>query len=74
MERVTATLDAATLAAIRSLAGPRGVSGFLQAAARERIARLRLLGLLDALDAEHGAPDPEMMAEIDADARRIFGR
>ena len=56
MERVTATIDAATLAAIREVAGPQGVSSFLEAAARERLARLRLLGLLDELDARYGAP------------------
>ena len=49
MERITTTIDGETLAAIRELAGPRGVSSFLQAAARERLMRLRLLGLLDEL-------------------------
>lgn len=74
MERVTATIDKETLSAIRRIAGKRGVSGFLQLAARERLARLRLLTLLDELDAEHGAPSAEVKAEIDADGRRIFGR
>lgn len=74
MERVTATLDPDTLAEIRRTAGPRGVSAFLRAAAQERLTRLRLTGLLDGLDAEHGAPSAELMAEIDADARALFGR
>ena len=74
MERVTATFDAETIDAIRRVAGPRGVSAFLQVAARERLARLELLGLLDELDAEFGAPSDELRAEIDADARRVFGR
>jgi hypothetical protein len=74
MERVTATIDAETLAAIREVAGPRGVSAFLQIAARERIARLRVLGLLDELDARHGKPSPAIHREVAADARRIFKR
>ena len=74
MERVTASFDAETLRAIRRVAGPRGVSRFLQVAARERLARLRLLGLLDALDRKHGAPSAEVRAEVEAEARRIFRR
>ena len=74
MERVTATFDAETIDAIRRVAGPRGVSAFLQVAARERLARLELLDLLDALDAAHGVPSEEVRAEVEADARRVFGR
>ena len=40
MERVTATIDERTLAQIKRVAGPRGVSSFLAAAAKERLARL----------------------------------
>ena len=47
MERVTASIDSETLNANGEIAGPRGVSAFLQTAARERLARLGLLGLLD---------------------------
>lgn len=74
MERVTATMDAETLGAIRRVAGRRGVSSFLQIAARERLARLQLLTLLDEVDAAHGAPTDAIRAEVDADARRIFRR
>ena len=74
MERVTATLDEQTLAAIRRVAGPRGVSSFLQLAASERLAKLRLLGLLDELDRKHGRPSDAVRAEVDADARRLFRR
>ena len=72
MERVTATLDEETLAKIRHVAGPRGVSSFLNEAARERLARLELRGLLDDLDAKHGAAPPAMRTEIARDARRVF--
>lgn len=72
MERVTARIDEETMVRIRRLAGRRGVSRFLAAAARERVARLELLGFLDELDAEHGAPSAAVRAEIDRDARRMF--
>lgn len=72
MERVTATLDEETLEKIRRVAGPRGVSSFLNVAARERLARLELLGLLDELDAKHGPVPRAIRAEIARDARRLF--
>ena len=74
MERVTTTIDGETLAAIRELAGPRGVSSFLQAAARERLKRLRLLGLLDELDARYGKPTASVMRAVAKDARQVFRR
>jgi hypothetical protein len=73
MERVTASIDSETLAAIRDVAGPRGVSAFLQTAARERLVRLRLLGLLDELDAKHGVPSARVKRAVAADAARVFG-
>jgi hypothetical protein len=74
MERVTATFEKKTLAAIRRVAGRRGVSAFLQKAAQERLARLEMLNLLDELDARHGAPSDAVRAEVDAEARRFFKR
>jgi hypothetical protein len=74
MERVTTTIDERTLTQIRRVAGRRGVSSFLAVAAQERLARLELLGLLDELDATHGAPSPAIRAEVARDARRIFRR
>jgi hypothetical protein len=74
MERVTATLHPQTVKKIRRVAGPRGVSRFLDIAARERLARLELIGFLDDLDARHGPPDLALAAEVDRDARRIFRR
>jgi hypothetical protein len=74
MERITATMDERTLAQIRRVAGPRGVSSFLATAAKERLARLELLGLLDELDAKHGAPSTAIRAGVARDAGRIFRR
>ena len=71
---MTATIDARTLARIKRVAGPRGVSKFLAAAAEDRLARLEVLGLLDELDARHGRPSAGVRAEVTRDARRIFGR
>ena len=72
MERITATFSEETLAKIRRVAGPRGVSSFLNAAARERLARLELRGLLDELDSRHGAAPAAVRTEIARDAHRIF--
>jgi hypothetical protein len=74
MERVTATFDEETISAIRRAAGRRGVSRFLQIAARERLDRLLLLDLLDDLDARHGRPFEATRAATDADAKRVFRR
>jgi hypothetical protein len=73
MERVTATIDEQTLRAIRRVAGPQGVSAFLETAARERLARLRLLGLVDELDAKYGAPSKALQRQVATRAKRIFG-
>jgi hypothetical protein len=72
MERVTATLDKETLAKIRRVAGPRGVSSFLNTAAQERLSRLELREMLRELDLKHGAAPPSVRAEVARDARRIF--
>lgn len=73
MERITTTIEDHTLAAIREIAGPRGVSAFLQAAAEERLARLQILGLLDDLEAQHGAAPASVRRAIAEDAGRVFG-
>jgi hypothetical protein len=74
MERVTSTIDEETIAAIRRVAGPRGVSSFLQLAAKERLARLGVLKMLDDLDAKHGKPSPTVRADVATKARRLFRR
>ncbi len=50
------------------------LSGFLNRAMGRHLHRRRILRLLDELDAKYGAPSPELMAEIEADAKRIFGK
>jgi hypothetical protein len=74
MERITASFDKKTLTEIRRVAGRRGVSAFLQLAAREQLARMKELALLDELDEKYGAPSAAVRAEVDAKAKRIFRR
>ena len=70
---MTITIDKATLARIREIAGSRGVSKFIADAARKAAGRNELLEYLDELDAKYGRAPPEMLAEIDRDMRNIFG-
>jgi hypothetical protein len=66
MDRVTATFDRKTLKEIRRVAGRRGVSAFLQVAARERLARMKQLALVDELDRKYGAPSEAVKRDVDA--------
>jgi hypothetical protein len=74
MDRVTASFEREMLRKIRRIAGRRGVSAFLQQAARDRLAKLEELALLDELDARYGAPSDEVRHEVDVAARRHFRR
>lgn len=64
-EKVTLTLDAGNLEALRSLVGRRSLSAAVDAAVAERVARLRHLAAVDSwlaeLDAEHGPVPPETL-------------
>jgi hypothetical protein len=72
VERITATFDKATAAAIRKVAGRRGVSAFLQQAARERLARLEVIALLDDLDSRYGSPSAAVVADVRREAEAHF--
>lgn len=74
MERITATLETDVVTAIRRVAGRRGVSRFLQTAARERLARLQLLEIADELDARYGKPEEAVKRQVSRNARLIFKR
>ena len=64
-EKISATLRRDTLAAVRARAGSRGVSGYLEAAAREKLARdarrARILEHLDELAAQDPISDDERL-------------
>lgn len=65
-EKVTLTLDAGNLAALRSLVGGRSLSAAIDSAVTERLARLRHLAAVDEwlgeLDRAHG-PVPQETLE-----------
>ncbi len=69
-EKVSATLARETLAAIRSQAGARGVSSWLELAAREKLERDERAVRIRAYLAELEAEDP-IPAAARARARRL---
>ncbi|MEM8993829.1 MAG: CopG family transcriptional regulator [Acidobacteriota bacterium] len=75
-EKVSLTLDETLLASARRRAGGRGLSGYVNEALRLKLQRDRLSGLLQELEEEHGAVDPEVVDEVkkawpdDVSARR----
>jgi hypothetical protein len=64
-EKVTLTLDAENLAALRVLVGPRSLSAAVDAAVAERLARLQHLAAVDEwlaeLDEAHGPVHSETL-------------
>jgi len=65
VEKLSATVDAAVLAAVRDRVGPRGLSAFVNKALRHELDRVALRDLLDELDAVLGPPDEAMVAEAE---------
>jgi hypothetical protein len=83
-EKVTLTLDAGNLAALRVLAGPRSLSAAVDAAVAERLARLQHLAAVEEwlaeLDQAHGLVRSEtlewaarLVEQWDAKRRRQRG-
>lgn len=70
---MTITIDKATLARIRRVAGSRGVSKFIADAARERAGRNELFEYFDELDDKYGPVPLKVYAAVDRDMRKIFG-
>ncbi|HVF14204.1 MAG TPA: CopG family transcriptional regulator [Acidimicrobiales bacterium] len=64
-EKVTLTLDADNLAALRLLVGPRSLSAAIDVALAERVSRLRHLAAVDdwlsELEADYGPVPPETL-------------
>lgn len=65
-EKISATLDRDVVDQIRKAVGPRQLSAFLTAAAKEKLQRSRILAYLDELDATKGDGGPR--------ARRLASR
>ena len=64
-EKVTLTLDAGNLAALRALVGPRSLSASVDHAIAAQVARLKHLAAVDdwlqELESEHGPIPPETL-------------
>jgi hypothetical protein len=64
--KISVTLDPKVTAKLRALAGPRGVSAFVNTAVREQLQAHRLQHLLDELDAQFGPISEAVAREVDA--------
>lgn len=62
--KVSLTLDEEVVTSAREVAGPRGLSSYVNRALRRQLQRDRLTALLADMEAEHGPVDPEMMKEV----------
>lgn len=64
-DKLSATVDAELLAAVREHVGRRGLSAFVNQALRHELDRVALRELLDDLATELGPPDEAMVAEAE---------
>jgi hypothetical protein len=64
-EKVSLTLDAEALRQARELAGPRGLSAYVDAALKLKLQNTRIRKLLRELDAEHGPVPDHIKEEVD---------
>jgi len=62
--KVSLTLDEEVVSSARRLAGPRGLSSYVNHALRRQLQHDRLTALLAELDAEAGPVDAQMMEEV----------
>ncbi len=65
-EKLSVTVDGEIAERVRSLAGPRGVSAFVDRALHHEVARSELRALLDEVAAVLGPPDESLVTEADA--------
>jgi len=72
IEKVSASLDTDVMEEVRAMVGPRGVSAFLNQAAREKLQHDRILALLDELDEKHGPPSPQAQTAAAAAIAKIL--
>jgi Arc/MetJ family transcription regulator len=64
--KVSVTLDANVAAELRQVAGPGGVSAFVNDAVRQKLQAARLRRMLDEMEAEAGPIPPEVREHVDA--------
>lgn len=63
-QRVTVTLEGDALDLVKEIAGPRGVSAFVDDAVFSRLQQLSIRALLDEMDEECGPVPEEIMDEV----------
>jgi hypothetical protein len=64
--KISVTLDPKVAAELRAVAGPRGVSAFVNEAVRQQLQAQRLQHLLDEMDEEFGPVSEAIAHEVDA--------
>jgi hypothetical protein len=71
--KVSATLDDKLLAQVRRRVGRRGLSAFVNQAVAEKFQRERVLELLDAVEAERGAPTGRERKRAEEELAKVLG-
>lgn len=66
--RISVTLERKVADELRRVAGPCGVSAFVNEAVKQRLQAIRLRRLLDELEQEHGPIPAAVQAEVDKPA------
>jgi hypothetical protein len=69
---VTVTLEGEALELVKQIAGPRGVSAFVDDAVFRRLQQLSIRALLDEMDRECGPVPDEVMEEVRREFEAIF--
>lgn len=64
--KISVTLESRVAAELRTVAGPRGVSSFVNEAVRRELQARRLQHLLDEIDQEFGPISEAVAREVDA--------
>jgi hypothetical protein len=71
-QRVTVTLEGDALELVKEIAGPRGVSAFVDDAVFARLQQLSIRALLDEMDEECGPVPEEIMEEVRKEFEATF--
>lgn len=71
-QRVTVTLESETLELVKQIAGPRGVSAFVDDAVFQRLQQLSIRSLLDEMDEQCGPIPDDVLAEVREEFEAIF--
>lgn len=65
-EKLSVTLDPKVAAELRTVAGPRGMSSFVNDAVRQQLQARRLQQVLDQMDDEFGPVSKDVIRDVDA--------